>query len=890
MQASHFNSIVSVELHRKSLVTQYRVLLFVIVFLLGLSSQAGAASWPIIVQIAPAASINSIATQLQGSVVDCIPDCSSPSANPYLLNVPVLPSPARASALGIQWYELNKKVGLPRFYLRPDAAGKFVLSGPARAAADWYKAQPAMQLVNAAKALTVSTGRGVVVAEINSKLDYAHPALSGHLTGGQDFIASRATGFAALADQSDAGFLDQSDAGFLDQSDAGFLDQSDAGFLDLSNPASLDGLSPAYSHGSLSAGIIAAIAPDSMIMPLHAFDDDGHSDYFTLAKAIRYAVDHGAQIINLNFGIKYASFSVAVQNAVQSAQTSNVLLVAPAGNDHTFQTQYPAAYAGVMAAAATTVSDNLALFSNYGTDVFVDAPGVDMISAYPGGYYAIASGTTLSAAAVAGTAALVRSLRMNGVSDSIAQTAVSINSENPTYQNQLGHGRIDAFGAVLSSREPTTTSITAPAAVTYGTRALVTVTVSSPTSPVGVPTGKVSLAVDGGTAVSTPLSNGSATFMINGLNAGDHMLAANYVAQSAFMASSAKGSLLHINPAPTTVTVTSTPDPSAFGQSVLLTATVNSTSPGAGIPPGAVTFYDGPAAIGNGALNAAGVATFGISALSVGAHAITASYGATTNFTASTSATVAQTVKKANTSAIVGSSLNPSRVKTAVTFTASVSAVLPGAGIPTGKITFTDCKLHQDEGEKGQQVCRKSVILDTVAVNGSGQATLVTSSLAVGMHSITVAYSGDANFTASTSSALTQIIYAYGSGEKDGAFVIGDLEAAVGNKVTFWSARWDKSNALSNGDPPRAFNGYADSTTPRSPTAGGVWTSRPDDRSDPPDAVPRYMAVIVSSSITKSDSKISGNILRMVVVDTASGYDPDRRHHGTGTVVAIIKQ
>jgi len=760
---------------------------------------------------------------------------------------------------------------------------------PPSASADWYKAQPALQLINAAKALPLSTGRGVVVADINSKVDYAHLALSGHLTSGFDFISSQPAGFASL-NQSDAGFLDQSDAGFLDQSDAGFLDQSDAGFLDQSNPASLDGLNPAYSHGSLSAGIIAAIAPDSMIMPLHAFGDDGHSDYFTLAKTIRYAVDHGAQIVNLNFGIPYTSFSNAVQSAVQFAQASNVLLVAPAGNDKTSQTQYPAAFAGVMGAGSTNLSDVLAPFSNYGSDVFVDVPGVDIISAYPDNYYVLASGTTLSAAAVAGTAALVRSLRTNGVSDAIARTAVNIDSKNPTYQNQLGYGRIDVFGAVLASRQPTTASINAPA-VTYGAAGTVTVTV---TSSVTTPSGNVSLVVDSGSAVTRALSNGSATFTINGLNAGDHTLTAAYIGQGAFMGSSATGTL-HVNPAATAISVTSAPNASTFGQTVVLTASVSGTSPGAGIPPGTVTFYDGTSPVGTVTLNSAGVATFGTAALSAGAHSITAAYGATNNFSASTSSAGIQTVNKANTSTILGSNLNPSALGTPVTFTATVNAVPPGAGTPTGTITFTD----------GDDV------LGTVAVSGSGQATLAKSSLTFGIHLIIAAYNGDANFNPGVSASvpggpllptrspapllpahspapLSQIVYGYPAGVS-GAFVIGDINAVVGKEVTFWGARWAKSNSLSGGRAPSAFKGFADSI-PRPPSSGGAWTANPDNSSEPPKSIPSYMAVIVSSSITESGSKISGNVSQMVVVQTAPGYKPNPGHSGTGTVVAIINR
>src|SRR6266850_5639174 len=240
-----------------------RVLFLGLILILGLAAQAAAIPYPLIVQILPTVSIDTVASTLGGTVADGIP-----GANTYLLVVPAVPLPVRASLLGIQWMELNKTVSLPRFGQRQ------LLTLRGNAAADEYKLQPAMQLINAGNAAQFSTGRGVVVADINSQVDYAHRALTGHLTSGYDFVASN-PGVPALLDQSDIGFLDQSDIGFLDQSDIGFLDQSDIGFLDHSDPAYLDGLNPAYSHGSLSAGIIAAIAPDSLIMPLRAFGDDG---------------------------------------------------------------------------------------------------------------------------------------------------------------------------------------------------------------------------------------------------------------------------------------------------------------------------------------------------------------------------------------------------------------------------------------------------------------------------------------------------------------------------------------------------------------------------------------------------------------------------------------
>src|SRR5439155_10707464 len=121
---------------------------------------------------------------------------------------------------------------------------------------------------------------------------------------------------------------------------------------------------------------------------------------------------------------------------------------------------------------------------------------------------------------------------------------------------------------------------------------------------------------------------------------------------------------------------------SAVGQSVTFTATVAST---AGTPGGTVTFMEGAATLGTGNLNGSGVATFGTSSLATGPHTITAVYGASGNFAGSTSNTLTQTVAAATSTALT-SSLNPSTVGQAVTFTATVTS---GAGTPTGSATIT---------------------------------------------------------------------------------------------------------------------------------------------------------------------------------------------------------
>jgi subtilisin family serine protease len=422
-----------------------RLICCLLLLLFGFFTANAEAAVPIIIKVSPLANILNIASVLGGSVLDTLP-----GGDTYLLSVPSLPVVTPLlQLLGVQWIEQNKLLTLPKF----TAVG---LTPSSSTVADWYTHQPAMLLIQSNAAHDYSTGRGIVVADINSRVDYGHPALLGRLTSGYDFVANTPSSAATL-NQSSAGFLDdQSSAGFLDdQSSAGFLDQSTAGFLDSmgvsilndqSSAGFLDGSNPAYSHGTLCAGIIAAVAPDSMIMPLRAFDDNGTADAFTLAKAIRYAAQHGANVLNMSFGT--LTDVHVLRDAVQFAQRSNVILVASAGNNNTANPQFPASYTGVLGSGGTDLLDVKLWFSNYGaTNVFVDAPG-RVISTYPNGKYSFVSGTSFSAPAVAGAAALVRSIRTAGVAGAISGAAVNIDNKNPGYSNQLGYGRIDVLNAV----------------------------------------------------------------------------------------------------------------------------------------------------------------------------------------------------------------------------------------------------------------------------------------------------------------------------------------------------------------------------------------------------------------------------------------------------------
>src|SRR5262249_37284011 len=194
--------------------------------------------------------------------------------------------------------------------------------------------------------------------------------------------------------------------------------------------------------------------------------------------------------------------------------------------------------------------------------------------------------------------------------------------------------------------------------------------------------------------------------------------------------------------APTTIVLTVSPSTSVYGQPVTLTAVVAPAlvTTATGTPTGAVTFMDGSATLGTGTLNGSGVATFTTTTpLAGGSHVLTATYNGDGRFAPNTSAPLSLIVNRSVTVTSLSSSGNTFVFRQPVTFTAAVAALV---GTPTGNVTFND----------------GSTILGIAARNSSGLATLTTSALSPGAHTITADYSGDGNFTGSTSGPLTQIV------------------------------------------------------------------------------------------------------------------------------------
>ncbi len=182
-----------------------------------------------------------------------------------------------------------------------------------------------------------------------------------------------------------------------------------------------------------------------------------------------------------------------------------------------------------------------------------------------------------------------------------------------------------------------------------------------------------------------------------------------------------------------------------YGQSITFTATVSSSVKGAGTPGGIVTLLDGGTVLGTGTLrvvHGSDETTFSTSSLPVGTDSITAVYSGGGGFAGSTSNTITEKVNKDSTCTTLASSTRSPGVGQSVTLTATVTVTAPGGGVPTGSVNFYD----------GSSLLGPGTL---AVVNGKLQATLTTSFLSVGNHSITAVYSGDANDSASTSSRLS---------------------------------------------------------------------------------------------------------------------------------------
>lgn len=236
-------------------------------------------------------------------------------------------------------------------------------------------------------------GASVVVAVIDSGVDYTHPDLKDQMWTNKSEIP--------------ANKIDDDQNGLVDDYYGGDWVQYDSDPMDYS------------SHGTHVAGIIAAkadngigiagVAPSAKIMALRSLDASGSGNLSSAVSAINYAVDNGAKIINNSWGGD--SYSQAMSNAITRAQQAGVLVVSSAGNNgrnlETFPF-YPASYAqqSTLSVASSSKADLLSSFSNWGAkSVDLAAPGEDILSTVRGAKYVSMRGSSMSAPQVSGAAA-----------------------------------------------------------------------------------------------------------------------------------------------------------------------------------------------------------------------------------------------------------------------------------------------------------------------------------------------------------------------------------------------------------------------------------------------------------------------------------------------------
>ncbi|MEU9114091.1 type VII secretion-associated serine protease mycosin [Streptomyces sp. NPDC048483] len=241
----------------------------------------------------------------------------------------------------------------------------------------------------------VSTGQGVIVAVIDSGVNGSHPDLKGNVLPGKDFTTG---GPGDRESKSNHG-------------------------------TSMSGTIAGHGHGPAGSDGIKGLAPNAKILPLKYTNSDingHHIGNASFAKALRYAVDHGAKVVNMSFGAP--GIDEDEKAAIAYAVKHDVLLVAASGNDGNNSLGYPASAPGVLAVGSVERDGTVAKTSNYGPQVLLTAPGADIRSAGVTSPYGRGNGTSSATAHVSGTAALIRAkfpdLTAGQVANRLTKTAL----------------------------------------------------------------------------------------------------------------------------------------------------------------------------------------------------------------------------------------------------------------------------------------------------------------------------------------------------------------------------------------------------------------------------------------------------------------------------------
>lgn len=316
----------------------------------------------------------------------------------------------------------------------------------------------------------INSSPNITIAVIDSGVQIDHPDLKDNIWVNENEIANTGT------DDDGNGFID-------DINGWDFVEN----VPDPSPKFNEDWTESGMSHGTMVAGIIAAVGNNNQgvtgltwqakIMPLRALNHKGEGRISDVVRAIDYAINNGADIINLSFaGFTYNS---SLQAAINRASQAGIIVVTAAGNEHengqglnTDETPiYPACYGKdnilVLGVASTDPLDQKADFSSYGFScVDITAPGISFFNTITQGsnlfdqnllYDGYWSGTSMSAPIISGTLALIAEMNPNlspvEIVNVLLRSADNISRLNPAYLGQLGAGRVNVYRAVEMSRE-----------------------------------------------------------------------------------------------------------------------------------------------------------------------------------------------------------------------------------------------------------------------------------------------------------------------------------------------------------------------------------------------------------------------------------------------------
>lgn len=376
----------------------------------------------------------------------------------------------------------------------------------------------------------------------------------------------------------------------------------------------------------------------------------------------------------------------------------------------------------VSAASSTTVVSSSTKNSSLGQNVTFTATVKPQYSGVPTGTVEFfADGEPIGSGALSSGQASV----------SISSLTLGSHTIEADYSGDAGF--ITSLGLFKQKVGKATSTVTLASSLNpavYGQAVTLTATV---TDSDGIATTGIVVFSEGGTIYgSVTLNAGVAQLTLPQLLVGKHIITAQYSGDNSD--NSSKANLTEtIQGASSTTAISSSLNPSNYGQAVIFTATVTST---AGVPDGTVTFKNGTQGLGTVTLSG-GQAQLSVTTIDAGAHTIKAIYNGSSMYSTSQTS-LQQVVVAAPTTLTLSASPNPASSGQAVTFTATVNCATV---VPTGTVTFKD---------------GKTVLGTATAVNGQAQFT--TSTLISGTHSMTATFKGSPDFAASSSSKLQEVI------------------------------------------------------------------------------------------------------------------------------------